>query len=267
MTWKSVPSFKDVEASDTGNVRRSGIELKQSNRVRNYRCVNIDGKRILVHRLVLLAFIGMPKEGEECLHLNDDPTDNRLENLRWGSHKENMMMSRGRNHAHHGEDNGHSKLTASAVNEIRVAFLQKTNFHWGRGRLAKKFGVSPQQILRVAKHLPGGGWRDQKGENMFHQQGDILIEPAKIPTGTKDKPGNVLAEGEVTGHAHRVVCDEGAEAKLLELGGQLFLRILGGNAQVIHEEHKPQTLEPGDYQIRKVREFDHFAEEARDVAD
>lgn len=114
---------------------------------------------------------------------------------------------------------------------------------------------------------------------MFQQQGDVLIkQPGErrhagdaftgIPPEAARKSSNVLAEGEATGHAHRVVpVDEGAEAHLLELGERLFLRVLGGNVKVIHEEHHEQTIAPGEYEIERVMEYDPFAQAARAVAD
>ena len=51
-----------------------------------------DGSRKIakVHRLVLEAFVGPNPPGLECCHNNGDPSDNRVENLRWGTHRENM---------------------------------------------------------------------------------------------------------------------------------------------------------------------------------
>ena len=45
-----------------------------------------------VHRLVLLAFAGPCPDGMEALHLNGNPRDNRLRNLRWGTRGENIKM-------------------------------------------------------------------------------------------------------------------------------------------------------------------------------
>lgn len=42
-----------------------------------------------VHHLVLLAFGFQRPPGYQCRHLNGDPQDNRLENIRWGTAKEN----------------------------------------------------------------------------------------------------------------------------------------------------------------------------------
>lgn len=43
-----------------------------------------------VHRLVLEAFVGPCPDGMEVRHLNGNKTDNRLENLRYGTRYENM---------------------------------------------------------------------------------------------------------------------------------------------------------------------------------
>ena len=96
------------------------------------------------------------------------------------------------------------------------------------------------------------------------QQGDVLLRRVLIPKSAKQKDGRaIVAYGEVTGHCHEVIGD-GIE--VFEENGTLYVSApKGGTIQ--HEEHKPITLPPGDYQIGIVREFDHFAEEARRVRD
>lgn len=44
-----------------------------------------------VHRLIMKTFAGEAPEGMEVLHKNGDPTDNRLENLRYGTRTENIL--------------------------------------------------------------------------------------------------------------------------------------------------------------------------------
>lgn len=50
-------------------------------------------KHVPISREVLKAFVGPPPSGEVCRHLNDVPTDNRLENLVWGTRSENYADS------------------------------------------------------------------------------------------------------------------------------------------------------------------------------
>ncbi|MCV7114009.1 NUMOD4 motif-containing HNH endonuclease [Mycolicibacterium setense] len=52
-----------------------------------------NGKRSTryVHRLVLEVFTGACPGGLEACHWNDEPTDNRLENLYWGTKRQNRL--------------------------------------------------------------------------------------------------------------------------------------------------------------------------------
>lgn len=46
-----------------------------------------------VHRLVLEAFVGLCPDGMEACHADCDPANNKLNNLRWDTHPENVMDS------------------------------------------------------------------------------------------------------------------------------------------------------------------------------
>ena len=56
-------------------------------------CKDGERKNCKVHQLVLNAFLPKPSEDLEVLHLNSIGADNRLENLAWGSHAENLNDS------------------------------------------------------------------------------------------------------------------------------------------------------------------------------
>lgn len=105
----------------------------------------------------------------------------------------------------------------------------------------------------------------------LYQQGDVLIlAVSEIPKDaeklTLDQHKNTLAEGEVTGHAHQI---KGA-VDIFKQGnapdGDMFMSV-PKRITVQHEEHKPVALPAGKYKISRVREYDHFAEEARRVHD
>lgn len=98
----------------------------------------------------------------------------------------------------------------------------------------------------------------------WYQQGDVTIKPvAAIPEGAEPVGGRVLREGEATGHAHRATA---ADVRLFLKDGALYMRVPSGT-EVVHEEHRALRVPPGDYVVGAVREYDHFAEEARFVLD
>jgi hypothetical protein len=97
---------------------------------------------------------------------------------------------------------------------------------------------------------------------MFQQGDVILVKVSEI----KGKKLNhlILAEGEVTGHCHEITK---GDAELYKHEGTLFLRVASDTAELTHQEHKTIILPKGDFEIKKVKEYDHFLEEARRVQD
>jgi hypothetical protein len=86
------------------------------------------------------------------------------------------------------------------------------------------------------------------------RQGDIFICQTKaLPAGAEPRPHCVLAEGEVTGHSHRVAADGGA--RLFAHPDSLFLEVIAATAVVVHEEHGPITLPRGVYRVWRQREY------------
>jgi hypothetical protein len=83
-----------------------------------------DGERqcLLVSRLVLMAFVRIPAEGEalDAGHLNDDPTDNRIENLRWQTRLENQQQKTAHGRSLKGDRHPQAKLSDADVQTIRA---------------------------------------------------------------------------------------------------------------------------------------------------
>lgn len=99
---------------------------------------------------------------------------------------------------------------------------------------------------------------------MLIQQGDVLIERCDaIPGDAVALDHRTLAEGEATGHYHEAQ----AGATLLEVSPSERYLHVDRKTTVTHQEHHTVTVPPGDYRVRRVREYDHFLEEAREVAD
>lgn len=66
-----------------GECKHQGVKL--------YRGDGMKGRRaVKVHQLVMAAFVGPIPPGLEILHWDDDPSNNHLANLRYGTRSENM---------------------------------------------------------------------------------------------------------------------------------------------------------------------------------
>lgn len=99
------------------------------------------------------------------------------------------------------------------------------------------------------------------------RHGDISFRLVDKKIESERKKSVVLAEGEATGHFHRLTANDGASVALLEEGDEMFFTVEGGEASLSHEEHNTITLLPGTYQVIHEREHDYFLEESRRVLD
>jgi hypothetical protein len=84
------------------------------------------------------------------------------------------------------------------------------------------------------------------------RQGDVILLPVEQTEGQK-LSHLTLAEGEVTGHKHRI--SEG-EAQLYDQKGTLYLRVLSEKALLTHEEHNAIAIPQGNWMVRIQREYE-----------
>ena len=96
-----------------------------------------------VHRLVLTAFRRPAREGEVSRHLDGCPTNNNIENLKWGTHIENMSDTI-RHGSQKGENNGSATLSKDNVLEIRRLWDSKDCKN--QCELARMFNTSNSNI-------------------------------------------------------------------------------------------------------------------------
>jgi hypothetical protein len=97
---------------------------------------------------------------------------------------------------------------------------------------ASEFGEEPMQPIR---------------------QGDVILLPVTDGEVEKKLAHLTLAEGEVTGHRHRI---SDVQAELYEKDGTLYLRVLSDRATLTHEEHHAIAIPQGTWMIRIQREYE-----------
>jgi hypothetical protein len=167
--WKPVVGYEGLyDVSNMGRVRsyfisdcllkgKRGFHTKTkkcpqrvlSNRMTSYgyHSVRLSKKGIApvnrnVHSLVLNAFVGPCPTKYECCHKNNIKTDNRVENLCWGTHLHN---SKDYGTQAFGEKSGRHKLTYSNV----VAIRNMRNSGYTQREIGDFFGVHNSVICLI----------------------------------------------------------------------------------------------------------------------
>ena len=111
-------------------------------------CKNGSSKRITIHKLVLEAFESKRPHGLQAAHLDGNPSNNKIENLKWTTPKENTSHKNIHKTMKKGIDIPTSKFTNEQVLEIRESFNYDNNRKGNRNAtyFAKKYGVSRRTI-------------------------------------------------------------------------------------------------------------------------
>lgn len=208
---RPIPSYPGYFVTSYGKIistrNQLAIVLKQQPRKYGYRSVTLYGKhKQLVHRLVASAFIGEPPSPEhEIRHKDDNPSNNHVDNLVWGTHSENMgdMVAHGRSAK--GSTHGQSKLIEKDIMLIHQRLANGENC----AEIARSLGVSSSAIRHI-----------KNGKRWVHLCSDIpqekIIEAQKrVRAGEKNNSAKLtnqqvqqvrecLASGEKVVHIARM---------------------------------------------------------------
>ena len=104
----------------------------------------LNGKKRSYHvaRMVLEAFIGSCPIGCTASHLNGEPSDNRLVNLKWEKHSDNCARKKEHGTHQSGEKNPAAKLTEQDIDYIRRSKLSSR-------QIAPLYNVDAGHIRRI----------------------------------------------------------------------------------------------------------------------
>lgn len=168
--WRDVPGFVGIQVSDLGRLRTrwrnrgskrwlaDGWEPKKTSPdTYGYMQTRMPGRRLrLVHQLVLESFVSPKPPGLQSRHLDGVNTNNRANNLIWGTGKENGQdrVRHGTNRP--GEQNGLSVMADADVVECRRLYAAGGVT---MAELAERIGVDPRTlpaaiIGKTYRHLP-----------------------------------------------------------------------------------------------------------------
>jgi HNH endonuclease len=167
--YREVPGFPNYRLGNDGSVwskspglwGRNGPSWRRMNPVPWHPggyltvCLYRDKEERLfqVHQLILSVFAGpAPAPGMQVCHNNGNPRDNRVENLRWGTAKDNAADRRRHGRDRTWERHHAAKLTWAQVLEMRELF--RTG-RFTKTELARRYGVSRQAARDV---LLGKTW-------------------------------------------------------------------------------------------------------------
>jgi RecA/RadA recombinase len=197
----------------------------------------------LVHRIVAATFIGKaPKNKPNVLHWNDNPADNRVTNLRYGSDFDNAADRTLRGRATKGQDIHTAKLEPSDIKRIKELRARG----WELKRIGDKFGVSDSTVYQICA---GNAWThlsveakpfDITEEVAKHYEVSAVVSVEK--TGKKEHvfdislsgvggdelPHSIITNGVVTHNStkaakryvHEIFKGQGVKLKMHEIFGK-----------------------------------------------
>lgn len=149
--WRTIPTLPHYLVSSEGQIRHKDKDaLRRFGEQRGYLwCTFVkDGKRILrtVHSLVAEAFLGPRPDGYQVRHLDGNRSNNRVENLCYGSALENAQDRERHGTTARGERGGNARLSDAGAILIRELYAETDATQY---ELASRFKISQAQVNNI----------------------------------------------------------------------------------------------------------------------
>lgn len=121
-------------------------------------------RKTKVHLIILAAFVGPCPPGLECRHLDGNPANSRLDNLKWGTREENTE-DRVRHGKKRGRRNGNTKLDELTVVAIRELATRRDENGMNYQDIADMFDTNRAVVGSICRGL---NWKYAAGPRMKH---------------------------------------------------------------------------------------------------
>lgn len=151
---KEIQGYEDKYIITTsGRVKsvKTGKELKLTLSNTGYYVVNLSKNKkttsCLVHRLVAKAFLPNPDNKPQVNHIDGNKLNNRVSNLEWVSHKENMAEA-----ARLKLLGGHLDVRAQFSDEQACFIRELYSIGYSNDKLARMFNTKSQTISDIIKN-------------------------------------------------------------------------------------------------------------------
>ena len=155
--WRDVKNYEGLyQVSNYGRVKSfyyaNGKILSGGFDTGRYSMMHIikgkHSKTILLHKMVLGAFILNVDNKREINHKDGNKENNCVWNLEWATRKENMQHAAKMGLIRNGEDSGKAKITNEQVKFIRKVYIPRDK-NFGLKALARKFGVGKDAMSDI----------------------------------------------------------------------------------------------------------------------
>ena len=245
--WKVVKDYTNYKVSNLGNVRHiTNKNLRKFCNKSGYNKVSLyhpeKSRELAVHRLVAIAFIDNPLNLLTVDHIDRNPFNNKLDNLRWASHSEqNQNKTKKSQNANHRQIYQLNKDTKEII-KLWDSLQDIEN----------ELGIIESNVRRVCKRngeLTSGGYSWKYNEDLIAND-EIFID-AYTDESKTEKLGiqvsnygrlkiiaNNIINGNITQEGYMIYTNKNKKYQVHRLVAYSFLDSINKSDNQIYINHK-----------------------------